>query len=169
MIYEVRCGTNASMQYWLMKSEPGDYSIDDLKRDGTEHWDGVRNYQARNLMRDQMEIGDRVLFYHSNAKPPGVVGVAEIGSGPYPDHTQFDPESKYHDPKSDPDDPRWIMVDVKFVEKLPRMVTLPELREYPELAEMVLLNRSRLSVQPVTKGQYEFILDRAQEPAPTSD
>jgi predicted RNA-binding protein with PUA-like domain len=169
LLAEPRCATNASMQYWLMKSEPGDYSIDDLERDGTEHWDGIRNYQARNLMRDQMEIGDRVLFYHSNAKPPGVVGVAEIASGPYPDHTQFDPKSKYHDPKSDPDNPRWIMVDVKVVEKLPRMVSLPELREYPELAEMVLLNRSRLSVQPVTREQYEFILDRAQEPAPTSD
>jgi predicted RNA-binding protein with PUA-like domain len=153
------------MQYWLMKSEPGDYSIDDLERDGTEHWDGIRNYQARNLMRDQMQVGDRVLFYHSNAKPPGVVGVAEIASAPYPDHTQFDPEAKYHDPKSDPANPRWIMVDVKFVEKLPRMVSLPELREYAELADMVLLNRSRLSVQPVTREQYAFILDRAREPA----
>jgi predicted RNA-binding protein with PUA-like domain len=156
------------MQYWLMKSEPGDYSIDDLERDGTEHWDGIRNYQARNLMRDQMKVGDRVLFYHSNAKPPGVVGVAEIASGPYPDHTQFDSTAKYYDPKSDRDDPRWIMVDIRFVEKLPRMVSLPELREYPELAEMVLLNRSRLSVQPVTKVQYEFILDRVQEAAPNS-
>jgi predicted RNA-binding protein with PUA-like domain len=116
-----------------------------------------------------MEAGDRVLFYHSNAQPPGVVGVAEIASGPYPDHTQFDPNEKYYDPKSDPDDPRWIMVDVKFVEKLPRMVSLRELREYQELADMVLLNRSRLSVQPVTKQQYEFILDRAQEPAPEKD
>ena len=158
--------TNGCMQYWLMKSEPGDYSIDDLERDGTEHWDGIRNYQARNLMRDQMEIGDRVLFYHSNAKPPGVVGIAEIASGPYPDHTQFDPEEKYYDAKSDPEDPRWIMVDVEFVEKLPRMVGLPELREYEELSEMVLLNRSRLSVQPVTKEQYEFIVDRAGEPEP---
>jgi predicted RNA-binding protein with PUA-like domain len=156
------------MQYWLMKSEPGDYSIDDLELDGTEHWDGIRNYQARNLMRDQMKVGDRVLFYHSNAKPPGVVGVAEIASGPYPDHTQFDSKAKYFDPKSDPDDPRWIMVDIRFVEKLPRMVSLPELREYPELAEMVLLNRSRLSVQPVTKVQYEFILDRARDSAPNS-
>ena len=154
------------MQYWLMKSEPGDYSIDDLKQDGTEHWDGIRNYQARNLMRDQMEIGDRVLFYHSNAKPPGVVGIAEIATGPYPDHTQFDPEEKYFDAKSDPEDPRWIMVDVKFVEKLPRMVGLPELRECEELSDMVLLNRSRLSVQPVTREQFEFIVDRAGEPEP---
>ena len=154
------------MQYWLMKSEPGDYSIDDLERDGTEHWDGIRNYQARNLMRDQMQIGDRVLFYHSNAQPPGVVGIAEIASGPYADHTQFDPNEKYYDPKSDPDDPRWIMIDVRFVEKLPRLVSLPELRGYPELVDMVLLNRSRLSVQPVAKAEYEFILDRAREPAP---
>ena len=160
-----RCATNAPMQYWLMKSEPGDYSIDDLERDGTEHWDGIRNYQARNIMRDQMQVGDRVLFYHSNAKPPGVVGVAEIASGPYTDHSQFDPQAKYFDPKSDPQEPRWIMVDVKFVEKLPRMVSLPELRGCPELTDMVLLNRSRLSVQPVTQEQYAYILDRAREPA----
>ncbi len=150
------------MRYWLMKSEPGDYSIDDLERDGTEHWDGIRNYQARNLMRDEMEVGDRVLFYHSNAKPPGVVGIAEVASGPYPDHTQFDPDAKYFDPKSDPDNPRWIMVDVKFIEKLPRLVSLHELKEYPELSDMVLLNRSRLSVQPVTKEQFEFIVDLAR-------
>jgi len=154
------------MRYWLMKSEPDDYSIDDLQRDGIEHWDGVRNYQARNLMRDEMSIGDRVLFYHPNAKPPGVVGIAEIVSGPYPDHTQFDPTDKHFDPNSSEDEPRWIMVDVEFVEKLPRLVPLPELREYPELSDMVLLNRSRLSVQPVTKAEYEFILDRAREPAP---
>jgi predicted RNA-binding protein with PUA-like domain len=146
-----------------MKSEPGDYSIDDLEADGTTHWDGVRNYQARNLMRDEMAVGDRILFYHSNAKPPGVVGLAEVARTAYPDHTQFDPEDKHFDPKSDPDDPRWIMVDVKFVEKLPREVGLPELKEYPELEDMVLLNRSRLSVQPVTKEQFEFIVARARE------
>lgn len=154
------------MRYWLIKSEPDAYSIDDLQRDGTEHWDGIRNYQARNIMRDQMSIGDRCLFYHSNAAPPGVVGVAEVVSEAYPDHTQFDPSSAYHDPASDPDDPRWLMVDVRFVEKLPRMVSLPELRSCPELADMVLLNRSRLSVQPVTLSEYEFILERAADPAP---
>jgi predicted RNA-binding protein with PUA-like domain len=154
------------MQYWLMKSEPDDYSIDDLEQDGREHWDGIRNYQARNLMRDRMEIGDRVLFYHSNAKPPGVVGLAEVASAAYPDHTQFDPEDKHFDPKSDPEDPRWIMVDVQFVEKLPRLVGLPELRGYPELADMVLLNRSRLSVQPVSEDEYDFIVARAREAAP---
>ncbi len=117
-------------------------------------------------MRDEMEVGDRVLFYHSNAKPPGVVGIAEVASEAYPDHTQFDPNDKHFDPKSDPEDPRWIMVDVKFVEKLARLVGLPELKTCPELADMVLLNRSRLSVQPVTKEQYDFIVDLADEPAP---
>ena len=150
------------MRYWLMKSEPDAYSIDDLERDGTEHWDGIRNYQARNLMRDEMEIGDRVLFYHSNAKPPGVIGLAEIASGPYTDHTQFDPAEEYFDPKSDPDNPRWIMVDIRFIEKLPRLVSLHELKDYPELTDMVLLNRSRLSVQPVTSDQYEFIVELAK-------
>ena len=151
------------MRYWLIKSEPDAYSIDDLERDGVEHWDGIRNYQARNIMRDEMEIGDRCLFYHSNAKPPGVVGIAEVVSEAYPDHTQFEPDSNYFDPKSDPDDPRWLMVDVKFIEKLPRLVGLPELRTYPELADMVLLNRSRLSVQPVAPEEYEFIVARARE------
>lgn len=154
------------MRYWLMKSEPDAYSLDDLERDGTTHWDGVRNYQARNLMRDEMSVGDRVLFYHSNAKPPGVVGIAEVASEAYPDHTAVDPGETYFDPTSDPDDPRWFMVDVRFVERLPRMVSLPELKTYPELQEMVLLNRSRLSVQPVTEAEYRFILERASEPAP---
>ena len=151
------------MRYWLIKSEPDAYSIDDLERDGVEHWDGIRNYQARNIMRDEMEIGDRCLFYHSNAKPPGVVGIAEVVSESYPDHTQFDPDSDYFDPKSNPDDPRWLMVDVKFIEKLPRMVGLPELKTYSELGDMVLLNRSRLSVQPVRPEEFEFIVARARE------
>lgn len=154
------------MRYWLMKSEPADYSIDDLARDGVTHWDGVRNYQARNLMRDELRVGDRVLFYHSNAEPPAVVGVAEVTREAYPDHTQFDPDDTHFDPKSDPEDPRWIMVDVRFVEKLPREVGLPELKTYPELAGMVLLNRSRLSVQPVTEEEYDFILARSAEPGP---
>lgn len=147
-----------------MKSEPGEYSIDDLEADGSTHWDGVRNYQARNLMRDEMHVGDRVLFYHSNAKPPAVVGIAEVAKEAYPDHTQFDPDDGHFDPKSDPNDPRWVMVDISFVEKLPRRVGLPELKEYAELTDMVLLNRSRLSVQPVTKRQFDFIVARSREP-----
>jgi len=113
-----------------------------------------------------MEVGDRVLFYHSNAKPPGVVGICEVASEPYPDHTAFDPDEKYYDPKSDPDDPRWVMVDMEFVEKLPRLVGLPELREQAQLADMVLLKRSRLSVQPVSKEHFDFIVDLAHRPAP---
>lgn len=157
------------MRYWLIKSEPESYSIDDLERDGVEHWDGIRNYQARNLMRDEMQVGDRVLFHHSNAKPPGVVGLAEVASGPYPDHTAFDPSEKYYDPDSDPDDPRWFMVDMRFVEKFPRMVGLPELRRHPDLTDMVLLNRSRLSVQPVTPDQFDIIVALAHHPAPEGE
>jgi predicted RNA-binding protein with PUA-like domain len=153
------------VRYWLIKSEPDAYSIDDLERDGTEHWDGVRNYQARNIMRDEMTVGDRVLFHHSNAKPPGVAGIAEVASGPYPDHTQFDPESNYFDETSDPADPRWIMVDVRFVEKFPRVVGLPELKKHAALADMVLLNRSRLSVQPVSKKEFDYIVRLATRPA----
>ncbi len=148
-------------KHWLMKSEPYAYSIDDLERDGVTWWDGVRNYAARNLMRDRMRIGDRVLFYHSNARPPGVVGIAEVCRESYPDHTQFDSESKYFDPKASPENPRWFMVDVRFVEKFPRMVSLPEIRATPKLADMVLVNRSRLSVQPVAPEEYERIVAMA--------
>jgi predicted RNA-binding protein with PUA-like domain len=155
------------MRYWLIKSEPDAYSIDDLERDGTEHWDGIRSYQARNIMLNEMKVGDRLLFYHSSANPPGVAGIAEVASEPYPDHTAFDPSEKYYDPRSDPDDPRWYMVDVRFVEKLPRFVSLPELRGYDRLQDMVLLNNSRLSVQPVTEDQFDFIVARAREGAPT--
>ncbi|MDH4118964.1 MAG: EVE domain-containing protein [Acidimicrobiia bacterium] len=150
------------MKHWLMKSEPDAFSIDDLERVGIEPWDGIRNYQARNYMRDTMSIGDRVLFYHSNAKPPGVVGLAEVASEPYPDPTQFDPGAKYYDPKSDPADPRWILVDVKFVAKLPRLVSLDELRHHPEVSDMVLLSRSRLSVQPVDEKHFDFIVELAR-------
>jgi predicted RNA-binding protein with PUA-like domain len=155
------------MRYWLIKSEPDAYSIDDLERDGTEHWDGIRSYQARNIMLNEMKVGDRLLFYHSSANPPGVAGIAEVASEPYPDHTAFDPSEKYYDPRSDPDDPRWYMVDVRFVEKRPRFVSLPELRGYDRLQDMVLLNNSRLSVQPVTEDQFDFIVARAREGAPT--
>src|SRR5690625_411312 len=117
------------MRYWLMKSEPGSYSIDDLERDGRTHWDGVRNYQARNFMRDEMRPGDRVLFHHSNAKPPGVAGIAEVVREAYPDHTARDPKSRYFDPKASDDDPRWFMVDIAFVETFDRFVPIGTLRE----------------------------------------
>lgn len=142
-----------------MKSEPEAYSIDDLATDGTTHWDGVRNYQARNLIRDEMKVGDKVLYYHSRLRPPGVVGLAEVVEEAYPDHTSWDPDSNYFDPKSTPEEPRWFMVDIAFVRKFDRMVSIDELKEYPELADMVLLNRSRLSVQPVTPEEYQFIVD----------
>ncbi|MCB1136921.1 MAG: EVE domain-containing protein, partial [Chlamydiia bacterium] len=129
------------MRYWLMKSEPDTYSIDDLKRDCVGHWDGVRNYQARNYMRDQMHIGDLILFYHSNAKPPGVVGIAKVCKEAYPDHTAQDPNSKYFDSKASDEDPRWMMVDIEYVTKFPRIVSLDEMRDLPSLAEMVLLKK----------------------------
>ncbi len=150
------------MKYWLVKSEPDVFGIDDLRRKGTEHWDGVRNYQARNLMRDEMKKGDRVLFYHSNAKPPGVAGLAEVVREAYPDHTSWDPKSKYFDEKSTPENPRWFMVDVGYVETFPRLVPLDELRHHPKLAGMALLNNSRLSVQPVTRTEFDHIVKLAR-------
>lgn len=145
-------------QYWLMKSEPDVYGIDDLQRDGTEPWDGIRNYQARNFLRDQMQMGDRALFYHSNATPPGVVGIMEVVSGPEADELAFDPKSKYFDPKSDPEAPTWIQRQMGFVEKFPRMVTLPELKEDPELEGMLVTRRGqRLSIQPVEKAHFDHI------------
>jgi predicted RNA-binding protein with PUA-like domain len=149
------------MNYWLMKSEPDVFGIDHLRKrpKQTEHWDGVRNYQARNMLRDQMRVGDRVFFYHSNCAEPGIVGIARIVRAGYPDHTALDPESKYHDPKSTPENPRWYMVDVKFERKLARTITLDELKRYPELADMPLVRRgNRLSIVPVTAAQWEFIL-----------
>lgn len=148
-------------KFWLVKSEPDAYSIDDLARDGTEPWDGIRNYQARNLMRDEMAVGDLVLFYHSNAKPPGVVGVAKVASESYADPTQFDEKSKYYDPKSSKDDPRWMLVDIAFVEKVPTMVSLEDCKADPELEGMVLTQRSRLSVQPVEREHFAHILKLA--------
>ncbi len=149
------------MKYWLMKSEPGTYSFDDLlgEDDQQTMWDSIRNYQARNFMRDEMKVGDRVLFYHSNAKPPGVVGLAEVSTEPYPDPTQFDPENKYFDAKSDPAHPRWILVDIRAIEPLPRMVSLGELRESAKLTGMALLQKGqRLSIQPVKAAEYREIL-----------
>ncbi|MEX2528060.1 MAG: EVE domain-containing protein [Gemmatimonadota bacterium] len=149
-------------RYWLVKSEADVYSIDNLKMDGVTPWDGVRNYEARNIMRDGMKDGDLVLYYHSNASPPGVAGVARVEGEPYPDPTQFQPKSPYHDPKSDPDDPRWILVDLAFVEKLPGLVSLQEIRETEGLQEMTLLKRMRLSVQDVREEEFHLILERGR-------
>ncbi len=150
-------------QYWLMKSEPDVYSIGHLRTEKRAHWDGVRNYRARNFMREQMAIGDLVLFYHSNADPPGVAGVASVCSEPYPDPTQFDRKSKYFDPKSDPDDPRWHLVDVEYVETLPRFVPLGELRDDAELDGMWVVKKGmRLSIQPVDKSHFKRVLQLGQ-------
>ena len=151
----------AERRCWLVKSEPESYSIDHLERDGRTSWTGVRNFQARNLMRDQMRVGDEVLFYHSSAEPPGVVGVARVASEAYPDPTQFERKSDYFDEKSTSDSPRWFLVDIEFVRKLPRMVTLQEIRDTGALAEMPLVNRSRLSVQPVDSAAFDRIIAMA--------
>lgn len=149
----------ARRQYWVMKSEPDAFSIDDLARRGQEPWDGVRNYQARNYMRDTMRIGDGVLFYHSNCAEPGIVGLAEIATDAYPDPTQFDPEALHFDPKSSRAAPRWSLVDVKFVKKLKRTVTLREMQADPALEGMPLLRRgNRLSISPVDAAQWKHIL-----------
>ena len=152
----------AEARCWLVKTEPGSYSIDDLQRDGRTAWTGVRNYQARNLMRDRMAAGDPVLFYHSSVEPPGVVGIARVVGSAYPDPTALDPKSDYFDEKASPEDPRWYLVDIEFVEKLPRMVTLAEIRETKALADMPLVNRSRLSVQPVERAEFDLILRMAE-------
>ena len=143
-------------QYWLMKSEPDVYSLDDLERDGSTHWDGVRNYKARNNMR-AMKVGDEVLYYHSNAAPPGVVGVARVCREAYPDPSQFDKKSDYHDPKSTREDPRWSLVDVEFVARFRHMVSLDDVKQEAALADMELLRYGRLSVQSVTKAQFERV------------
>ena len=149
----------AGPRYWLMKSEPDVYSYDDLVRDKRTHWDGVRNYRARNLMRDEIRVGDRVLFYHSNAKPPGVAGVAQVVRESYPDPTQFDPADPHFDPKSDPAEPRWVVVDLKPVKRLKTFVSLPDLRDNPKLADMGVLRRgNRLSVQPVEPAEFREVL-----------
>ena len=148
------------MQYWLMKSEPDTYSIDDLQSFGVDHWDGIRNYQVRNFFRDKMKVGDKAFFYHSNCKEPGIVGTMEIASKAYPDHTAFDPNEKYFDSKSDPENPRWLMVDVRYLRHLERMITLGELRLQKQIADMKLLQRgNRLSVLPLSKKEWQYILN----------
>jgi len=153
------------MHYWLMKSEPDTFSIDDLARVKTEPWSGVRNYQARAFMRDGMKVGDGVLFYHSSCPEPGVVGVATVASTAYPDPTQFQRKSPYFDAASKPDEPRWVLVDIAFDRKLARTVTLEELKAQPRLEGFALLSRgNRLSILPVTKPQWTFILALEKKP-----
>ena len=154
------------MQYWLMKSEPDVFSIDHLRQRPrkTEHWDGIRNYQARNFMRDQMKVGDLAFFYHSNCDEPGVVGIMEIVSSAYPDHTAFDSKQKYFDADSTPENPRWLMVDVRFKKKFKQAVTLQAIKAQKRLSNMRLVQRgNRLSILPVTSGEWKMILNMAGE------
>jgi predicted RNA-binding protein with PUA-like domain len=145
-----------------MKSEPDAYSIDDLEAEGKADWDGIRNYQARNFMRDDMCVGDQILFYHSNAKPPGVVGLAKVSRGCIPDYTAWDQDSKYYDPKSSPEKPIWEMVEIEFIEKFPRLVSLNELKEMPALSEMRLIKKgNRLSILPVEETEFQAIVAAA--------
>jgi predicted RNA-binding protein with PUA-like domain len=154
------------MNYWLMKSEPDVFSFEDLKSrpKQTEPWDGVRNYQARNFMRDAMKVGDPILFYHSNTTPPGVAGIAEVASEPYPDPTAFDKNSSYYDPKSHPDNPRWVLIDVRYKADLKRLVSLEEMKVMPELADMRVLQRgNRLSITPVSKAEFQAVVAAARK------
>ena len=151
----------ARRRYWLMKSEPDAFSIDDLQRVDIEPWNGVRNYQARNFMRDGMKVGDGVLFYHSNTAVPGIVGIATVASEAYPDETQFDPKSDYHDPKSTREEPRWQLVDIKFERKLSRTISLDEIKGHADRLgeEFALIRRgNRLSVFPVSAAQFKYLL-----------
>ena len=151
----------ARRRYWLMKSEPDAFSIDDLQRVGVEPWNGVRNYQARNFMRDGMNVGEGVLFYHSNTKVPGITGTATVASGAYPDDTQFDRKSPYYDPKASREEPRWQLVDIAFERKLARTISLDEIKQHADRLgdEFALIRRgNRLSVFPVSAAQYKFLL-----------
>lgn len=149
------------MHFWLMKSEPDCYGIADLERQGVGMWDGVRNYQVRNMMRDQMKVGDLALFYHSNAgKQTGVAGTMEIVREAYPDPTQFDPKSEHPDPKSDPANPRWLAVDVAYQSTFPHIITIAELKAHPKLRRMITLRPgNRLSMTPVTKDEFSIIME----------
>jgi len=156
------------MNYWLMKSEPDVFGIDHLKqcKNKTEPWDGIRNYQARNFMRDDMRKGDLAFFYHSNCRQPGIVGIMKVVSKPYPDPTQFDPDSGYYDPKAYFDNPRWVLVDVQHVRDFERTVTLKEMKaDADSFGDFPLLNKgNRLSIMPVTEAQWERVLDLEKEP-----
>ena len=153
-----------TQKYWLMKSEPSTYSIQDLQQAGKDLWDGVRNYQARNFMMKDMQIGDEVLFYHSNAKPPGVAGLATVSQKAQPDPTAFDPQSLYYDPTSTKENPRWFCVEVCFKAVFKNMIPLEKLRKEKALSKMVLLQKGqRLSVMPITKKEYEHIIQMSQK------
>lgn len=154
------------MRYWLMKSEPSEFSIEDLKKKGVEPWTGVRNYQARNHMRDLMQVGDLILFYHSSVTPAGVVGTATVGSEAYPDPTQFDEKGEYLEPRATPEKPVWFLVDIHYASTLKRMVTLQELRENPATSSMLVVKRGmRLSVQPVTSKEFQAVIDLSETTA----
>ncbi|CCN71294.1 EVE domain-containing protein [Vibrio nigripulchritudo] len=149
------------MSYWLFKTEPDEFSIDTLRVKNVSCWEGVRNYQARNMMRDEVKLGDLVFIYHSSCKHIGVAGIAKVVKEAYPDHFQFDPESDYFDPKSDPDNPRWVMVDIEFVRKLDRLIPLAKLKSLPDLSELPLVKRgNRLSIMPVSEQEWQTILDQ---------
>ena len=152
------------MNYWLFKSEPDDYSLLDLKNDknSTVRWDGIRNYQARNLLRDEIKVGDQVLFYHSSCKNIGVAGTAKVVSSPYPDPLQFNPESKYYDPKSKPESPRWVSLDIQYQQECIKFVPLALIKATKALEEMVLVKRGRLSIQPVTEAEWNIIMKMAK-------
>lgn len=148
------------MKYWLMKSEPGEFSINHLKQRNTEPWDGVRNYQARNMMRDEMKKGDLIFMYHSNCDEIGIVGLMTVSKEAYADHTAFDQDDKHYDPKSDPGNPRWFMVDVRYKRTFKRTISLNELKMHTELADMALVRKgNRLSVMPVSQKEWNFILE----------
>jgi predicted RNA-binding protein with PUA-like domain len=150
------------MRYWLMKSEPDTYSIDDLARDGVNMWEGCRNFTVRNFLRDEMQPGDLAFFYHSNIPPVGIIGTMEIVGQPYSDPTQFDPNSEYYDPKSDPEKPRWTVRDVKFLRKFNRTITLAELKSTPGLEQMLVVRKGqRLSIMPVTEDEWKVIMSQA--------
>ena len=155
------------MNYWLMKSEPSAFSIDDLKTmpEQTEHWDGVRNFQACSMMRDQMKVGDCAFFYHSNCPVPGIVGLMEVVGEGYPDHTAFDPNSKYFDEKSNPGRPRWFMVDIKYIRHTKRVISLAELKAHAALENMPLVRKgNRLSLMPVSETEWHYILSIENRP-----
>lgn len=147
------------MKYWIMKTEPTTFSIDDLKKNKKTHWEGVRNYQARNFMRDEMQINDKVFIYHSNCKEPGITGIGTVIKTAYPDFTAFDPESDYYDPKSTPECPRWFMVDIKFEKKFDTPILLAALKQQPALKNMLILRKgNRLSITPITEKEWNTIL-----------